>query len=539
MITDGLRKYLSVCEKPVYIKNKYTQEMIAVGCGSCPSCLLKKSDSRTYKCNIQQSLSKYCYFITLTYSTEYIPLARIDLMKDLYPSDPAIIEGSDSETFHEFRIIPRGTINGYKFQDEEDYYYRFHSTQEYIANLKQKINLSVNGYYSDKEGLVSYLNYSDVQLFKKRLRKNLSKILGSYENIHIYVVGEYGPIHFRPHYHLLLFFDSDKISQNIQGCISNSWRFGRVDCELARKGASSYVASYVNTSSSLPYLYRACPKARTFSRFSNHFAQGYFEEAFKDSTKRESCFLNGIGVQIGSRYVTIMPWKSVTDRFYPRFSRLCEGFVETSMRFIRSIREADKYLSSHGYFVTEEPRYKQLYDLILYYHEHNYYIPDCIVNIIINTRVNQFLFTDKEYTLSALARMYYKYDTFVINYLSSDRYDSDYYSTTLNALIEIEQFYKKQSLKQLNQFYEYQSEYYNESNDNLYTYRYFYDLSDSSKKSLVAESITGDDDIVKAIRTNQHMRLLNSVKHKKLNDKNGYFVKDESWGVPFGGSKAP
>jgi hypothetical protein len=42
---------------------------------------------------------------------------------------------------------------------------------------------------------------ADVQNYIKRLRKYLYKQLGSYETLHFYAVGEYGPVHFRPHYH--------------------------------------------------------------------------------------------------------------------------------------------------------------------------------------------------------------------------------------------------------------------------------------------------------------------------------------------------
>ena len=67
------------------------------------------------------------------------------------------------------------------------------------------------------DNLIPFLNYVDVQNYIKRLRKHLYQILGSYETLHFYAVGEYGPVHFRPHYHILLFTNSKEISEVLHG----------------------------------------------------------------------------------------------------------------------------------------------------------------------------------------------------------------------------------------------------------------------------------------------------------------------------------
>ena len=40
------------------------------------------------------------------------------------------------------------------------------------------------------DNLIPFLNYVDVQNYIKRLRKHLYSILGSYETLHFYAVGE-------------------------------------------------------------------------------------------------------------------------------------------------------------------------------------------------------------------------------------------------------------------------------------------------------------------------------------------------------------
>jgi hypothetical protein len=92
-----------------------------------------------------------------------------------------------------------------------------------------------------RDNLIPFLNYVDVQNYIKRLRKHLSLQLGSYEPLHFYAVGEYGPVHFRPHYHLLLFTNSEKISEVLRYCHDKSWKLGRSDFQRAAGGAGSSV----------------------------------------------------------------------------------------------------------------------------------------------------------------------------------------------------------------------------------------------------------------------------------------------------------
>ena len=103
-----------------------------------------------------------------------------------------------------------------------------------------------------RDNLIPFLNYVDVQNYIKRLRKYLFKVLGSYESSHFYAVGEYGPVHFRPHLHLLLFTNSDEVAEVLRECHCKSWKFGRSDFQRSAGGSASYVSSYVNSLCSAP-----------------------------------------------------------------------------------------------------------------------------------------------------------------------------------------------------------------------------------------------------------------------------------------------
>ena len=100
---------------------------------------------------------------------------------------------------------------------------------------------------------IPYCNTSDCQLFLKRLRFAVNKKYN--EQIRFYAVSEYGPRTYRPHWHLLLFFNSDELTEVISQYVSESWSYGSTSCDLSRGGSASYVASYVNSSCCLPSLY--------------------------------------------------------------------------------------------------------------------------------------------------------------------------------------------------------------------------------------------------------------------------------------------
>ena len=100
------------------------------------------------------------------------------------------------------------------------------------------------------DNLIPFLNYVDVQNYIKRLRRHLDRYTN--EKISFYAVGEYGPVHFRPHFHLLLFFNSQEVANVLRECHNKSLKFGRSDIQRSNGGCASYVASYVNSLAAAP-----------------------------------------------------------------------------------------------------------------------------------------------------------------------------------------------------------------------------------------------------------------------------------------------
>lgn len=75
MINNRSKTYGS-CLHPRVIKNKYTGDPVYVPCGTCEFCIHNKAIKAELKCNVQLAASKYCEFVTLTYSTDYLPVGE-------------------------------------------------------------------------------------------------------------------------------------------------------------------------------------------------------------------------------------------------------------------------------------------------------------------------------------------------------------------------------------------------------------------------------------------------------------------------------
>lgn len=70
MIT--LSSLLFSCEHPKTIITKDNRKM-TVSCGHCRSCLVQKQRSKSVACYQQEQISKYCFFVTLTYDKYNVP----------------------------------------------------------------------------------------------------------------------------------------------------------------------------------------------------------------------------------------------------------------------------------------------------------------------------------------------------------------------------------------------------------------------------------------------------------------------------------
>lgn len=305
-----------------------------VPCGHCFACQNNKRSSLSLKLRLEEYTSKYCYFLTLTYDDEHLPLfslgtdsLAVDFIR-IYPyterlRNDSLIDDFCSD-FYDFDS---------EFVDKMDYYSTF------VLNYEKKYGkFCVYGH-----GLYALLYYRDIQLFLKRLRKHIFKYYG--EKIRFYIIGEYGTKSLRPHWHLLLFFDSSSLSQAFEDCVNVGtssrkclcprfilplWEYGICDSKRTNGECYNYVSSYVNQSSNFPKLLVLLSNQKAYhsiqlgqilplQSFVSAIQKGdfsFFERQF---------FIDCFGVEN-----TYSIWRSYYSRFFPKFTcSNCMSFEET------------------------------------------------------------------------------------------------------------------------------------------------------------------------------------------------------------------
>lgn len=324
------------------------------------------------------SAFKYSYFVTLTYDNEHVPLMNCEVLHSEY-EDTLGISGDKVFGYERHSYLP---VSEYQPEDSSRlchiFFTQVQGTVPYDREIKEYVPVKDNWFLSmdairsfigktqavdnsvypaaEQYGLgnlIPFLNYVDVQNYIKRLRKHLNKALGSYETLHFYAVGEYGPVHFRPHYHILLFTNAKKVSEVLRQCHDKSWKLGRSDFQVARGGASSYVASYVNSLSSAPLLYRSCRAFRPRQRASlGFFEQGEVYEESEDVyhaiEQKIDSVINGRVYNFNGISVKSTPPMSYIRTLLPRFSSARYDDAVAIARIIRAVADTPKRIARFG-----------------------------------------------------------------------------------------------------------------------------------------------------------------------------------------------
>lgn len=453
-MSDKVYNFFNRCEHPRIIKNKYTGEPVYVKCGVCPHCLISRSDAKRNLCDYEKWNRKYCYFVTLTYNSQYVPKMALVPIEDYefdYPVgnnwpavrsqlrtrmllDPRVKKEDNNQVINMYtckvnfpyidehlrniyascasaaefqknykpiyqssarpyilRTIPRmSKLQNFKDVQREELVWL---SPEMAENLKKKSKCEGNdNAFPQFKGLLKYVNYRDYQLFAKRFRKYLFTKIGSYEKISSYVVSEYSPKTFRPHFHILFFFDSDEVAKNIRQAVFQSWKLGRVDTQLARDSAGSYVSGYLNSLVSLPRVFTDVSFTKNKSRFSKLF--GY--EAFKKAVTTPEQAIERLSERIcfvrNGRACEFNPPISYISRLLPRFVPYSSNFAVETRTVLRSIRGVLQLFRRNEPFKGETPtnisKFVHTY-IITLYEKYGYCfdtLPECLRVYLTYTR---------------------------------------------------------------------------------------------------------------------------------------------------------
>lgn len=235
----------SPCLNPIRVYNRALRDYIHVPCGHCEACICSKGKYRSDR--LEQSVARYTnkFFVTLTFNDDYLPIAHYDELTNCY--------------IHPFDC-------------------------DYNAEVYKVDAVVVGASLVDADFRASFEKYNGVPVlsrrliinFKKRLRKKFAKIYGK-EYLFIYVVGEYGPTTYRPHYHVVLCTNAKCTTSAVEKCVRESWadynkatqtivsQYGEIDFQrIISNGVHNYAAAYVNCTTHLP----ACLASTLFRPFS-------------------------------------------------------------------------------------------------------------------------------------------------------------------------------------------------------------------------------------------------------------------------------
>lgn len=474
------------CLRPRKIVNPYTSQELIVPCGHCEACRLNRNQHLTLLCDLEKEANKYCVFVTLTYANRFIPRAKlIDSLERSYAYD---LVSDDGELL--------GT---------------FDMSEDYKESLLKKI------YLFDS---VPYLRKTDLQKFFKRFRYYAKK--STKEKIRYFACGEYGPVHFRPHFHVLFYFNDPQTLQVCEQAVLSAWPFGRVDVQISSGKTSSYVAGYVNSACNLPEIFKV-PATRPFSVHSNFLGQSVLAREREKVYASSALDFIRTGLAVNGKYTEFNLWRSYYAAYFPK----CKGYFDKSSR-----ERLDSYLIYGSA--------KQVY-----------YQEETVIDIARAIAFDLFMLPDSS-SLSEEERFVYNFFK-RSNIGTCESLDSDEGSLFVQRIYTqlllskhfmqfvcerptiaeakrklklIENFYTELDYLHLKDFFETQSAFFDSDlygeeslyykDDNAY-YPYFYDNVDVSYDNLSA---------VPAFRcfTQKTLELYNSkMKHKRLNDLNKMF----------------
>ena len=328
MITKELQnKLVTRCQHPRTVVNKYTCESVVVPCGTCPSCVLRRSAIQTNLLTTYSAQFRYVYFVTLTYAPRFLPTLEVSVVETCTDDiadvscvpDINDLDVNDNNSYlFGFRSVPRTSSVKVKGSTVERTFND--SDVRFSYPMKPKELLSIlNKIKHDVPNRIPYVCNRDLDLFLKRLRSYYPD-----EKLRYYAVSEYGPTSYRPHWHLLLFSNSEQFSKTVLENVPKAWSYGRCDASLSRGFAAPYVASYVNSFVSLPDFYTQMPKVvRPKSFHSIGFTESNLfprEVRVAEIDEVADKCLNGVRAEINGCFRTVKPTWPYLLRLFPRFS---------------------------------------------------------------------------------------------------------------------------------------------------------------------------------------------------------------------------
>lgn len=308
-------KPLSICP---HTKVRYFHgHAIACPCGKCEICLNKKADRQSFYLQSAFNVHRYAYFVTLTYNNDNVPFAEIEERHD-----------------HKYDIVCR----------DEKRMSRFGQKLNAFPLSRRQRNFIVHRCQTGSR--ITFSCPEDAQLFLKRLRKYIFKF--SDEKIQYYIVSEYGPQHFRIHFHIILFTSSSQVAQILPNAVRSCWKFGFTNISLCKGSQSaSYVASYVASLSNMPDVYRVSPMLQPWKSHSCYLGIDFYLQTPKNDIYDDpyNCFLS-VPIYSNGALEFMRCSRSSQHYFFPKIYRFSEVTHDTLLLAYTSFERLSNIFSS-------------------------------------------------------------------------------------------------------------------------------------------------------------------------------------------------
>lgn len=287
------------CNSPVLVNTR--KGSVYVACHKCIQCQLTRKSIDTLMIDLEtQYNSKYQDFLTLTYNDNNLPYLDFNYLTAGSSDDgnflsPVSVLNSYSFDYNDKNQMPCVPIRfgnrkkrmfnpkTGKYSLVVDKYYQkaFYSPYYSTFSVKDVIlyNERIDKYFEmhpsrsrgiRTTGIVPILWKEDLQRFIDRLRAYFRRLYGEKAKFRYFAVGEYGTHSLRPHWHILLFHNSDSIHEVIRKCsdgncskdLSEVWLYGNIYSETTDGHISDYLSGYVNCHSNLPEILSPYPQKR-------------------------------------------------------------------------------------------------------------------------------------------------------------------------------------------------------------------------------------------------------------------------------------
>lgn len=309
-----------MCTNKRYITNSYGKRLL-VKCGHCDACKQEKAFKIAFRIKNTMSKDYLPLFVTLTYDNRFVPYIRYE---EVFTDTLAYAPTCNIYRDNSISLV----------RSDEDYNLRYKIVKNRV--VLQTIELPIGRCNTDKFvslhgqddfNKISVCYYPDIQNFVKRLRINLYRDYGFSEHFKFFSCSEYGPSSQRAHAHLLLFMPVKALSfSEYKNAVIKSWPYGDI-CKSQRvqiaKNVASYLASYVNSSNSLPSLFMDCREISPKHSFSKMFGienPSFRLDKIMENFFRGSCRygLQDFGKKSKNESFDILP-EYVVYRYFPKF----------------------------------------------------------------------------------------------------------------------------------------------------------------------------------------------------------------------------